>query len=194
MHNVVHFINILQQWVRSAAGNTLLVGSKDPFKMPWETWHTYPPSHVCNTTSIYWIIAGDDVEDASNIGYADKSPNEDIMERAYWYGVYNVKEGHHNVRLKCRKRYSRSLNFTICWKEPPLEKASYAYGFRCTNLKLPQIQTLMTQCTCIFKYGWEFPPQQLFWYKAKFLILLCWQIIIINALPHTQPQSSQLVQ
>ena len=56
-----------------------------------------------------------------------KSLNEDIMDRAYWYGVCNVNEGQHDVRINFRARYSRTLNFTICWKEPPLEKASYAY-------------------------------------------------------------------
>ena len=50
------------------------------------------------------------------------------MDRVYWYGVCNVNEGQHNVRIKVRERYSRALNFTICWKEPPPEKANYAYG------------------------------------------------------------------
>ena len=44
---------------------------------------TRPALHARNTsTSIYWIIADYDVQDASNIGYADKSPSEDIMDRA----------------------------------------------------------------------------------------------------------------
>ena len=40
--------------------NTQHVGSRDPFKIPWETWH------------------------ASYLGYADKSHNENIMDRVYW--------------------------------------------------------------------------------------------------------------
>ena len=36
-------------------------------------------------------------------------------------------KGQHNLCIKVRKRHSRALNFAICWKEPPLEKASYAY-------------------------------------------------------------------
>ena len=59
--------------------------------------------HVNTSTSIYWIIADYDVQDASNIGYADKSPSDDIMDRSFWYGVYNVNEGQHIVRVEVRK-------------------------------------------------------------------------------------------
>ena len=75
------FFNDLQY---SLERNTLLMVSRDPFKMSWETDLTRPASHAFNTTSIYWIIADYDVKDASNKGFADKSPNEDIMESAHW--------------------------------------------------------------------------------------------------------------
>ena len=55
-----------------------------------------------------------------------------------------LNESQHNVRVKVWERYSWVPNFTICWKEPSLEKASFAYDSHPLNIMVHACISLRT--------------------------------------------------
>ena len=90
-------------------------------------------------------------------------------------------KGQHNLCVKVRKRHSHALNFAICWKEPPLEKASYAYAiasveFACFNPSLvPQpgpytLHSLIALCVAACTLPTIFPLAHLSIYWKCILI------------------------
>ena len=69
-----------------------------------------------------------DVQDTSNRGYADKSPNKDIIDRAYWYDVWNVIEAQHKVHKSSWKISSRA-QFHNLLKRTPFGKSQLRLCF-----------------------------------------------------------------